>query len=334
MKGRSGIVAVAAAMALAGLLLAISARAHSRNDGGRGLRKGPFAELSDEQRQALRGRVEEIRAEGAAPEEIHEAAGEMLRGYSVELPEDWGERRDPPGFGHHRHRFMGGLSDDQRQAVRERIGEMRMQEATREEIRAVVREMLHGFGVELPDDWAERHRPPGFRHGPHQFMAGLRDEQRQALRERERGMRSEGASREEIRREVRTMLEGFGVQLPERDSGTPTGSEFGIRAAATAADLRMEAKATPNPFQAKTEVSYALSVPQDVSVQVYNTAGQVICTFPVGYQDPGRHSVSWDGCNEDGSGIPSGMYYCRIEAGPNSVEAGPHAVTKRVVLLR
>ncbi len=398
MKTRVGAGAAAALVTLAALLLAISAGAHSQGGGRQGLGKGPFAELSSEQREAVHRRVEEMRADGAAPEEIHEAVGEMLRGYGVELPEGWGEHGGPPGFAPGRHGFlcdlteeqrqavqqrvadmrsqgatheevhravaemvqdygvelprdwgehhgpegsgrgseglMRGLNDEQRQAVRARIKEMRAEGAAPEEVHEAVGEMLRGYGVELPEDWGERRGPPGFGPGRHGILGALTDEQRQAVHERIGEMRAEGAAPEEIHEAVGKMLRGYGVQFPESVSGTPTASEPPTPLAATPAAFHMEAKATPNPFSAETQISYALSVAQDVRVQVYNTAGQVVRTFPLGRQGPGNYSVVWNGRDDKGEAVPGGMYYCRIETGAYAVEVGPYAVTKRVVLIR
>ena len=70
--------------------------------GGRGLGK-LGADLTEEQRAALKETVEGLRQSGASREEVHAAVGAQLQSYGVELPEN---REDGPAKGQRRgHRF-------------------------------------------------------------------------------------------------------------------------------------------------------------------------------------------------------------------------------------
>jgi Spy/CpxP family protein refolding chaperone len=120
-----------------------------RGDFGRGHR-GFWTNLTEEQREAVKNKIEELRKQDASREEIHVAVVEMLKGYGVDVPEDW---PGPPGRGDlgpgHRG-FWTNLTEEQREAVKSKIEEMRGQGATREEIRAAVNEMIQGYGIESP----------------------------------------------------------------------------------------------------------------------------------------------------------------------------------------
>jgi len=107
-------------------------------------RMGFFRNLTEEQREAIREKMDQMRSEGATGEEIRAAVGEMLKGYGVEVPEHRGEG---PG----RMGFFRNLTEEQREAIREKMDQMHSEGATREEIRAAVHEMLKGYGVEVPE---------------------------------------------------------------------------------------------------------------------------------------------------------------------------------------
>ena len=113
---------------------------------GEGRGPGPrfMRQLTEEQREAIHQMVIEMRGAGASREEIHAAVREMLEGWGIEVPEH-------PHHGHMR-KIMEELTDEQREAIHKMVMEMREAGASREEIRAAVREMLEGFGIELPDE--------------------------------------------------------------------------------------------------------------------------------------------------------------------------------------
>jgi len=101
----------------------------------------PGIDLKEEQRAAIRDKVEAMREDGASREEIHGAVTEMLKQYGVEPPENF-----------QRHwALMRELSKDQRKEVRETVRKMHEDGASREDIRKTVDELLEKFGVEKPE---------------------------------------------------------------------------------------------------------------------------------------------------------------------------------------
>ena len=116
--------------------------------------------------------------------------------------------------------FLDQLTEEQRDAVHEKIREMRDTGADREEIRAAVHEMLEGWGIEPPERprrGGEGRDREGMHHPP--FFEQLSEEQIGAVRNKVREMRDAGASHEEIRTTVHEMLAAWGVEVPERPSG-------------------------------------------------------------------------------------------------------------------
>jgi len=111
---------------------------------------GIYTELTDEQRTAIYDKVVEMREAGATREECREAVAEMLSGFGVEVPDEWGSYGGYGGY-----YLCPDLTDEQRTAIYDKVVEMREAGTTIEECREAVAEMLEEFGVEVPDEWFE-----------------------------------------------------------------------------------------------------------------------------------------------------------------------------------
>ncbi|MCK4304670.1 MAG: T9SS type A sorting domain-containing protein [Candidatus Eisenbacteria sp.] len=84
----------------------------------------------------------------------------------------------------------------------------------------------------------------------------------------------------------------------------------------------------PNPFDACTTVRYELSYPCAVSISIHDVSGQLVRTLLAnGQRKAGAHSVRWDGTDEQGRAVDSGVYLCRLRGS----EAQK---TKRMILLK
>jgi hypothetical protein len=70
----------------------------------------------------------------------------------------------------------------------------------------------------------------------------------------------------------------------------------------------------PNPFNPTTTINYQVPQVTDVKLVVYNILGQKVRTLVNDRMEPGYHSVVWDGRNEDGRTVASGIYIYRFEA--------------------
>ena len=71
----------------------------------------------------------------------------------------------------------------------------------------------------------------------------------------------------------------------------------------------------PNPFNPETIIKYQLPKISDVELKVYNLLGQVVATLLNEKQSAGYKSVVWDGTNQYGSKVSSGMYFYVLKAG-------------------
>ncbi|MBD3185137.1 PKD domain-containing protein [Candidatus Poribacteria bacterium] len=76
----------------------------------------------------------------------------------------------------------------------------------------------------------------------------------------------------------------------------------------------------PNPFNPETWIPYELSTPADVSIAIYNLSGQMVRRIELGTKMPGQYvdksqAVYWDGKNESGELVSSGVYFYQLQAG-------------------
>lgn len=70
----------------------------------------------------------------------------------------------------------------------------------------------------------------------------------------------------------------------------------------------------PNPFNPHTMISYRLAVAGKVELQVFNMLGQKVRTLISGKQSAGLHVVEWDGRDDQGKLLSSGVYLYQIKA--------------------
>jgi len=82
------------------------------------------------------------------------------------------------------------------------------------------------------------------------------------------------------------------------------------------------AQNAPNPFNPSTTISFTLAEAGDVSVEVFNIAGQKVDTISDGFMDAGSHSVVWSA-----SGMSAGVYFY-------TVKSGTHSKTMKMTLLK
>lgn len=69
----------------------------------------------------------------------------------------------------------------------------------------------------------------------------------------------------------------------------------------------------PNPFNAGTEIKFDLPQRARLTLRIFNIKGELVRTLVDEERDPGRHRVHWDGKNEQGSVVASGVYVYRMQ---------------------
>ena len=80
----------------------------------------------------------------------------------------------------------------------------------------------------------------------------------------------------------------------------------------------------PNPFNPETWIPYQLANPSDVQIVIYDTRGIIIRRLALGYQAEGYYTTRsraayWDGRNDSGERVATGVYFYRLQADGMSV---------------
>ena len=83
----------------------------------------------------------------------------------------------------------------------------------------------------------------------------------------------------------------------------------------------------PNPFNPETNILFRLASLQHVSLKIYSTTGNLIKTLVSSQLSAGEHMAVWDGTNDAGEQVSSGVYFAHLKA-------GVFTATRRMVLLR
>jgi len=84
----------------------------------------------------------------------------------------------------------------------------------------------------------------------------------------------------------------------------------------------------PNPFNPTTTINYTLKEQAQVSLRIFNVAGQLIRNLVEATKTPGEvHTATWDGRNDAGQSVSSGVYFYKLVA-------GSYVQTKKMVLLK
>ncbi len=83
----------------------------------------------------------------------------------------------------------------------------------------------------------------------------------------------------------------------------------------------------PNPFNPRTELAFSLERPGEVHLAVYDAAGRRLAVLAEGHHDGGRHTVVWNGRDQQGRPAAAGVYIARLVAG-DRVESRKLALIK------
>ncbi len=83
----------------------------------------------------------------------------------------------------------------------------------------------------------------------------------------------------------------------------------------------------PNPFNPSTTIRYSLAEAGKVSLCIYNIRGEKVKTLYDGMQDAGAHSHVWDGLDDGGKPVASGVYLSRMQS-------KNHTATGKMLLLK
>jgi flagellar hook assembly protein FlgD len=77
-------------------------------------------------------------------------------------------------------------------------------------------------------------------------------------------------------------------------------------------DLRQN---TPNPFNPSTTIAFSLPESAPVTLAIYDVNGRMVRTLVSGERAAGMHEVVWNGMDDNGRAVASGVYVYRLAAG-------------------
>jgi len=86
---------------------------------------------------------------------------------------------------------------------------------------------------------------------------------------------------------------------------------------------------SPNPFNSDTTIRFALPTPADVELSIFNLAGQQVATLVEGMREAGTYTIHWDGRDDDGRELASGVYLYQLRTGD-----GQQVATRKLLLIR
>ena len=114
------------------------------------------------------------------------------------------------------------------------------------------------------------------------------------------------------------------------DGGSP-GADDIYRSGKSSSEIITIYQNYPNPFSVITTIPYQLHTGATLKITVYNLSGRPVITLENGNRLPGYYRIEWDGLDQNGSKLSSGIYFYRIEA---TVPGGRSIITKKVMLIR
>jgi len=74
----------------------------------------------------------------------------------------------------------------------------------------------------------------------------------------------------------------------------------------------------PNPFNPSTTINYFLPEASKIDLTIFDLLGNEVITLNTEFYPAGRHSVQWDGRDQTGNDVGTGVYICRLQAGSYS----------------
>jgi hypothetical protein len=83
----------------------------------------------------------------------------------------------------------------------------------------------------------------------------------------------------------------------------------------------------PNPFNPSTTIPVSVPRAADVTLKVYNIIGEEVATVYSGMLEPGKHRFIWEGRNNSGSPVASGVYFVRL-----TTHSGPSFTGKMLLM--
>ena len=83
----------------------------------------------------------------------------------------------------------------------------------------------------------------------------------------------------------------------------------------------------PNPFNPSTEIAFTLEQTSNITLTIFNVLGQKVKVLADGSKNAGTHSLNWDGRDQMGAMVSTGLYFYTLTDGNTSI-------TKKMALMK
>ena len=94
----------------------------------------------------------------------------------------------------------------------------------------------------------------------------------------------------------------------------------------------------PNPFNPETTITFSWAGTGEATLTIYNIQGRAVRSPLSVVRSPGEHKVVWDGTDDAGEPVASGVYFYMLKTSPLAPlrrgEAGGISMARKMVLLR
>lgn len=90
----------------------------------------------------------------------------------------------------------------------------------------------------------------------------------------------------------------------------------------------------PNPFNLTTQITFDIPEYSSVKIIIWNMLGQKVRELVNGVLDPNRYTMTWDGTDDSGASVASGIYFCTIYAKSIADKDREFTQTKKMVLIK
>ena len=91
-----------------------------------------------------------------------------------------------------------------------------------------------------------------------------------------------------------------------------------IKVGTAGAGTGVRAFASPNPFNPETSINYTVRNSGNVSIRIYSLQGRLVRTLFEGYTAAGSNEVRWNGRDNSGNTVGSGLYFVKVQQGSDS----------------
>jgi hypothetical protein len=119
----------------------------------------------------------------------------------------------------------------------------------------------------------------------------------------------------------------FGAFYPE------VGVEDRLELGSNMPQARLEQN-RPNPFSQSTVIRYQLPVPSHTDLRVYDISGRLVRTLVDGEKGPGFFTEVWDGADDRGNQVTSGIYFCELRILAENGKVDNFRAAQKLILLR